>query len=195
MLLSDRDIKKSIEKGSILIDPFYPECIQPASIDVHLGSNLVILKDTLEILKGHPKDNELIIDPYKNNSNVFSNKIFKDGLYSILPGQFLLGTTTECLTLPDNIAARVEGKSSLGRLGLLIHATAGFIDPGWSGCITLELYNATPYSIILHENMAIAQFCFLEMSSSVEKPYGSDGLNSKYQGQTQTTASKYYLNK
>ncbi|MFV2063059.1 MAG: dCTP deaminase, partial [Chloroflexota bacterium] len=115
-----------------------------------------------------------------------------DKPFILNPGEFVLGQTLEWVELPDNVVARLEGKSSLGRLGLLIHSTAGYVDPGWKGTLTLELSNVASLPIALYFGMRIGQISFFEMSSAVERPYGSKGLGSRYQGQSTPTASGSY---
>jgi dCTP deaminase len=117
-----------------------------------------------------------------------------EGAFILHPGEFVLGSTLELVTLPDDIVARLEGKSSLGRLGLLIHSTAGFVDPGWNGHLTLELSNVATLPIALYPGMKIGQISFLRMTTAAENPYGSGAVSSKYQGQRGPTPSRYYLN-
>jgi dCTP deaminase len=186
VILSDRTIRALLAEGRIVIDPLDEAHIQPASVDVRLG-------DTFLAFQRHITAE---IDPWTTHESLMETVVVAPGGSFILhPGEFVLGTTLERLTLPDDIVARIEGKSSLGRLGLLIHATAGFVDPGWtSGQITLELSNVAPLPIRLRPGMRIAQFSFIRMDAPAERPYGHPSLGSKYQGQTGPVASKYREN-
>ena len=187
MILSDRTIRKLLDEGRIVIDPLEEAHIQPASVDVRLG-------DTFLAFRRHTTAD---IDPWQVNDGLMERVTVEEGKPFILhPGEFVLGTTLERLTLPDDVVARIEGKSSLGRLGLLIHATAGFVDPGWTnGQITLELSNVAPLPIRLWPGMKIAQLSFMQMDQAAERPYGHPGLGSKYQGQSGPVASRYRENK
>ncbi len=185
MVLSDRSIKEEIAKGRLRIEPYDPGCVQPASVDVHLDRVFRVFRVTHRpyIDVRDPMDDlteEVVID--------------EERPFFIHPGEFVLGSTLESLTLPGDIVAQVEGKSSLGRLGLLIHATAGYVDPGWTGKLTLELSNSAKIPIALYYGMRIGQLSFLRMTTPVERPYGSPGLGSKYQGQQGPTPSRYYQN-
>ena len=181
MILSDGDIAKRIMKGDLGIDPFYPDLLQPSSVNICLSDEIRVFDNWLlgEI------DVKQKIDPTR------LIKIDKKG-FVVHPGEFILGSTVQKITVPNDIAGRIEGRSSLGRLGLIIHATAGFIDPGFSGWLTFEISNISRLPIRLYAGMKISQICFFEMSSPVLRPYGSKGLNSKYQGQNGPTASKYH---
>jgi dCTP deaminase len=180
MLLSDRDIRAEIEDGRVQLDPYDPRMIQPASIDVTLGDTFKSFVNT-----------ENYIDPTNASYNaMLEEKVSSDGIFVLYPSYFVLGSTAEILTLPNDLAARIEGKSSLGRLGLLTHVTAGFIDPGFSGQLTLELHNVSPMPILLRPGMKIGQLCFFHMSSASERPYGSEGLGSHYQGQMGPTQAR-----
>jgi dCTP deaminase len=186
MVLSDRTIKEEIAKGRILIEPLDPSCIQPASVDVHLDKNLLVFKT-----RGNP----FYIDVKQNMEDLTELvEIGEDKPFFLQPGEFVLVSTLESITLPDDIVGRLEGKSSLGRIGLLIHSTAGYVDPGWKGHLTLELSNVAKLPVTLYYKMRIAQISFLRLTSAAERPYGSEGLGSKYQGQNETTASRYYQN-
>lgn len=187
MILSDGTIRKLLAEGRIVIEPFEERHIQPASVDVRLG-------DTFLAFRRHTV---AAIDPWETNEGLMESLTVPEGQPFILhPGEFALGTTLERLTLPDDIVSRIEGKSSLGRLGLLIHATAGFVDPGWrNGQITLELSNVAPLPIRLWPGMKIAQFSFMQMDAPAERPYGHPGLGSKYQGQSGPVASRYQQNR
>jgi dCTP deaminase len=181
MILSDRTIREELASGRLVIEPLDPDDIQPASVDMHLDRVFRVFKVSSRpyIDVREPMDDltdEVVIDG--------------DEPFFIHPGEFVLASTVEVLTLPDDILAQVEGKSSLGRLGLLIHATAGFVDPGWTGKLTLELSNVAKLPIALHFGMKIGQFSFVRMSTPVDRPYGSPGLRSKYQGQMGPTPSR-----
>jgi dCTP deaminase len=184
MVLSDRTIKEEIAKGRIVIEPLDPGCIQPASIDIHLDKNLLVFKTWR-----HP----FYIDVKQNQQDLTElAETSEDKPFFLSPGEFVLASTVESVTLPDDIVGRLEGKSSLGRIGLLIHSTAGYIDPGWRGHLTLELSNVSRLPITLYYKMRIGQISFLRLTSPVERPYGSAGLGSKYQGQNEPTQSRYY---
>ena len=181
MLLSDRDINASLDSGRIRLDPLDRGLVQPASIDVRLD-RLFCLFDNHR----YP-----VIDPAADQSDLTRRiDVGPDQPFVLHPGEFVLGATYELVTLGDDIAARLEGKSSLGRLGLLTHSTAGFIDPGFSGHVTLELSNAATMPILLYPGMKIGQLCFFDLSSPAEHPYGSQGLGSHYQGQRGPTPSR-----
>ncbi|TFD64328.1 dCTP deaminase [Cryobacterium ruanii] len=185
MLLSDRDIKAQLDAGRIGLEPLDPTMIQPSSIDVRL--------DRLFRLFDNHK--YAYIDPAEDQpelTHLIETKT--DEPFILHPGEFVLGATYEQVTLPDNVAARLEGKSSLGRLGLLTHSTAGFIDPGFSGHVTLELSNVATLPIKLWPGMKIGQLCFFQLSSPAEKPYGSSEYGSRYQGQRGPTASRSFQN-
>lgn len=183
MILSDGTIRKLLADLRIAIEPLDENLIQPASVDVRLG-------DTFLVFRRHTNSD---IDPWQANDALMEPVLVPEGDPFILhPGEFVLGTTFERLTLPNDVVARIEGKSSLGRLGLLIHATAGFIDPGWTnGQITLELSNVAPLPIRLWPGMKIAQLSFIQMDAPAERPYGHPSLGSKYQGQSGPVASRY----
>jgi dCTP deaminase len=187
VILCDRTIRRLLAEGRIAIEPMEESQVQPASVDVRLG-------ETFLAFRRHTTSD---IDPYQTNDSLMEPVEVPDGEPFILhPGEFVLGTTFERLTLPDDIVARIEGKSSLGRLGLLIHATAGFVDPGWTnGQITLELSNVAPLPIRLWPGMKIAQFSFIQLDAPAERPYGHPLLGSKYQGQSGPVASKYRENR
>lgn len=185
MLLSDRDIKAEIASGKIQLDPLELDFIQPASIDVRLDR-------FFRLFDNHRYP---VIDPAADQSELTRLvDVGEDGHLVLHPGEFVLGSTYECVTLGDDIAARLEGKSSLGRLGLLTHSTAGFIDPGFNGHVTLELSNTATLPICLYPGMKIGQMCFFRLSSPAEHPYGSSGAGSHYQGQRGPTASRSHVN-
>ena len=181
MLLSDRDIRDELKTGRIGLDPFEPEMIQPSSIDVRLDKYF-------RLFDNHKYP---FIDPAQDQPDLTRLVEVESGEPFVLhPGEFVLGSTYEGVTLPDDVAARLEGKSSLGRLGLLTHSTAGFIDPGFSGHVTLELSNVATLPITLWPGMKIGQLCFFRLSSPAEHPYGSERYGSRYQGQRGPTASR-----
>ena len=184
MILSDRTIKEELAKGRILIEPLSPDCIQPASVDIHLDKKLTVFRTWR-----HP----FYIDIKQNVEDLTEAVEFdSDTPFFLHPGEFVLASTVESITLPDDIVARLEGRSSLGRMGLLIHSTAGYVDPGWRGHLTLELSNAAKLPITLYYKMKIGQISFLRLTSPVDRLYGSAGLGSKYQGQIDPTPSKSY---
>lgn len=181
MMLSDGTIMHCISMGTIGIDPYVKANVQPASVDLRLANTFRV--QTNDYSQGY-------IDPLKQQA---TSLVPFTNLY-LAPGEVILASTVESVRLPSAIAARVEGKSSLGRLGLMIHATAGFIDPGFSGQVTLELSNAAKLPIRLRPNMKICQISFMFLDKPAENPYGSAGLNSKYQGQSGPTESRYDRN-
>ncbi len=185
MLLSDRDILNEIDAGRIRMEPFDPAMVQPASIDVRLDRYF-------RVFENHRYPH---IDPAQAQDDL-TREVQAEGEepFILHPGEFVLGSTYEEVSLPEDLAARVEGKSSLGRLGLLTHATAGFVDPGFSGHVTLELANVATLPIKLYPGMKIGQFCFFRMSSASEHPYGSQKYGSRYQGQRGPTPSRSYAN-
>ena len=185
MLLSDRDIRAEVDAGRIGLEPYGPEMVQPSSIDVRLDRYF-------RVFENHRYPH---IDPALEQAELTREVQPETGEPFILhPGEFALGSIYEVVTLPDDIAARVEGKSSLGRLGLLTHATAGFIDPGFSGHVTLELSNVATLPIKLWPGMKIGQFCFFRLTSPAEHPYGAERYGSRYQGQRGPTPSRSHLN-
>lgn len=180
MILSDRDIRKQIDSGRLVIEPFDPNMIQPSSVDLRVDRTFRIFANTR-----YP-----YIDVRQPMEDLTEEVHVKNGEAFILhPGEFVLGSTLERVTLPDDLVARIEGKSSLGRLGLLIHSTAGFVDAGWSGHLTLELSNVANLPITIYPGMKIGQLCLFEMTSPAERPYGDRG---KYQGQRGPTPSRFY---
>jgi dCTP deaminase len=185
MLLSDRDIRAELEAGRIGLDPSADDMIQPSSIDVRIDRYF-------RLFDNHKYP---YIDPAEDQPDLTRLiEVNPDEPFILHPGEFVLGATYEQVTLPDDIAARLEGKSSLGRLGLLTHSTAGFIDPGFSGHVTLELSNMATLPIKLWPGMKIGQLCFFRLSSPAEKPYGSAEYKSRYHGQRGPTASRSHLN-
>lgn len=185
MLLSDKDIRSEIDKGRVGIDPFDPAMVQPSSIDVRLDR-------FFRVFENHRYP---FIDPSQEQPDL-TRLVEPDGneAFILHPGEFVLASTYETVTLPDDIASRLEGKSSLGRLGLLTHSTAGFIDPGFSGHVTLELSNVATLPIKLYPGMKIGQLCLFRLSSPAEHPYGSARYGSRYMGQRGPTASRSHLN-
>lgn len=185
MLLSDRDIKTEISAGRVKVEPFDGAMIQPSSVDVRLDR-------FFRVFENHKYS---VIDPSIEQPDLTRKVAVEANEEFILhPGEFVLASTYEIITLPDDIAGRLEGKSSLGRLGLLTHSTAGFIDPGFSGHITLELSNVANLPVKLFPGMKIGQLCLIKLSSPAENPYGSALYGSRYQGQRGPTASKSWLN-
>jgi len=185
VLLSDRDIRAEIDTESVRHEPYDTGMVQPSSIDVRLDK-------FFRLFDNHKYP---VIDPAKDQPELTRLvEVDPDDGFVLHPGEFVLGSTLETVSLPDDLAARVEGKSSLGRLGLLTHATAGFVDPGFSGHVTLELSNVATLPIILWPGMKIGQLCFFRLSSPAENPYGSAKYGSHYQGQRGPTASRSYAN-
>jgi dCTP deaminase len=183
MVLSDRSIKEEMALGRIVIDPCDPTDIQPSSVDLHLGASFQVFRNSR-----YP-----YIDPAMEQRELMEMVSATAGEPFVLhPGEFALGATIEQVTLANDIVGRLEGKSSLGRLGLLIHSTAGYIDPGWNGTHTLELSNVANLPIVLTPGMAIGQISFMRMTTPVDRPYGSPGLGSKYQGQVDPTPSRSF---
>lgn len=181
MLLSDHDLAEALRLGSLGIEPYDPVLMQPSSIDVRLDRHALVW----------PTGNGIgVIDPAVHNPMV---TVDLNGPGHLMPGQMMLGSTLECITVGAGLAARVEGKSSLGRLGLAVHVTAGFIDPGFSGHVTLELVNHAPKPIRLYPGMRIGQLCVFRLSSPARRGYGADGLASHYQGQRGPTASRSHV--
>lgn len=185
MLLSDTDIRAQIEAGRVVLEPFDPAMVQPASVDVRLDR-------TFRLFDNHRYP---VIDPSVEQPDLTRLvDVGPDDPLVLHPGEFVLGATYERVTLPDDVAARLEGKSSLGRLGLLTHSTAGFIDPGFQGHVTLELSNTATMPILLWPGMKVGQLCFFRMSSPSSAPYGAGADGSRYQGQRGPTASRSYRN-
>jgi len=182
-VLSDRDIRAQLEAGRVVIRPYAPADLQPSSVDLHLDHSFRVFRNNryayIDVRSPQPDLTELL-------------RIDDEEAFILHPGEFVLGQTLEWVELPDDLVARLEGKSSLGRLGLLIHSTAGYVDPGWKGNLTLELSNVANLPIALYFGMRSGQISFFEMSSPVERPYGSPELGSKYQGQSEPTASAFH---
>jgi len=185
VLLSDKDIKAEIGSGRVGIEPYDEIMVQPSSIDVRLDR-------FFRVFENHKYPH---IDPAVEQPDLTREVVAEqDEPFVLHPGEFVLGSTFEVVTLPTDVAARLEGKSSLGRLGLLTHSTAGFIDPGFSGHVTLELANVATLPILLWPGMKIGQVCFFRMTSEAEHPYGSSVYGSRYQGQRGPTPSRSHAN-
>ena len=182
-VLSDRDIRAALQSGRVRIDPYDASCLQPSSVDLHLDADFRVFRNNryafIDVRAPQPDLTELVT-------------IKEDEPFILHPTEFVLGQTLEWVELPDDLVGRIEGKSSLGRLGLLIHSTAGYVDPGWKGNLTLELSNVANLPIALYRGMKIGQISLYKMSSAVERPYGSRELGSKYQGQSTPTESQFY---
>jgi dCTP deaminase len=183
VVLSDGDIRAEIEAGRIVIEPYVPEAVQPSSVDLHLDNRFRVFRNSrypyIDVREEQPELTELV-------------EIRDDEPFILHPGEFVLGSTLERVELPNDVVARLEGKSSLGRLGLLIHSTAGYVDPGWEGNLTLELSNVANLPITLYDGMKIGQISFQRLSSPVEVAYGDSRLGSRYRGQRDPTASLYH---
>ena len=183
MVLSDGDIRAEIEAGRIVLEPYVPEAVQPSSVDLHLDNRFRVFRNSrypyIDVREEQPELTELV-------------EIRDDEPFILHPGEFVLGSTLERVELPNDLVARLEGKSSLGRLGLLIHSTAGYVDPGWEGNLTLELSNVANLPITLYDGMKIGQISFQRLSSPVEMAYGDSRLGSRYRGQRDPTASLYH---
>jgi dCTP deaminase len=184
MVLSDRTITRLLEQGRIEIDPYDPALLQPSSVDVRVDNSFRVFRN----------NRAPYIDVKKEHDLTELVEIGDDEPFILHPGEFVLGSTLERVALPDDLVARLEGKSSLGRLGLLIHSTAGFIDPGWDGHVTLELSNVANLPITIYAGMKIGQLSFVQMAEPTDHPYGTSGLGSKYQGQRGPTPSRYWKN-
>jgi len=184
VLLSDRDIRAELSSGRVRLEPLDEAMVQPSSVDVRLDR-------FFRLFDNHKY---AVIDPAQDQPDLTRQvEVAPDEPFVLHPGEFVLGSTYEAVTLPDDVAARLEGKSSLGRLGLLTHSTAGFVDPGFSGHVTLELSNVATLPITLWPGMKIGQLCFFRLSSPAEHPYGSERYGSRYQGQRGPTASRSHL--
>lgn len=182
-VLSDRDIRAAIEAGQIVVRPYEPRDLQPSSVDLHLDRRFRVFHNNryafIDVRAPQPDLTELVT-------------VDDEQPFILHPGEFVLGQTLEWVELPVDLVARLEGRSSLGRIGLLIHSTAGYVDPGWKGNLTLELSNVANLPIALYFGMKIGQITFEKMSSPVDRPYGTPELGSKYQGQSEPTASAYH---
>jgi dCTP deaminase len=185
MILSDRDIKKALKQGRITVEPLFPKSIQPASIDLHLGADFLVFRN----------DQHTAIDPAEPLDSMMEKVSIDEKRQFILhPGEFALGMTYEIVGVADDMVGRLEGKSSLGRIGLIIHATAGYLDPGNHLKMTLELHNIANLPIKLYYKMPIAQMSYTPLSSVADHPYGEKKLNSKYYKAMKPQASQYYKN-
>ena len=183
VVLSDRTIREELDKGRIRINPLEPSCIQPASVDLHLDNKVLLFRNGERPYIDIRKPQEDLMQP---------TEIVGDVPFILHPGEFVLASTLEYIEVPDDIVARLDGKSSLGRMGLIIHSTAGYVDPGWKGNLTLELTNVARLLITLYYSMKIGQISFLRLTAPAERLYGSPGLGSKYQGQQEPTPSRFY---
>ncbi len=185
MVLSDRSIREALASGRLVVEPTSDDCIQPSSVDVHVDRYFRVFRNhtqrVIDVREAQEDLTELI-------------DVGEDEPMILHPGEFMLGSTTERIGLPDDLVGRLDGKSSLGRLGLVIHSTAGFIDAGWDGHITLELSNVANLPITLYPGMKIGQISFFQMTTAAERPYGARGLGSKYKGQRGPTPSRYAEN-
>lgn len=185
MILSDVTIREALAAGRIVIDPMMEGALQPSSVDLRIDRYFRVFRN----------DTTPYIDPKEPQEDLTELvEVAPDHAFILHPGEFVLASTLERIALPDDLVGRLEGKSSLGRLGLLIHSTAGFVDAGWDGHLTLELSNVSNLPIALYPGMKIGQISFLAMTTPAAHPYGSDAAGSKYQGQRGPTPSRYYLN-
>ena len=184
MVLSDRSIREELANGRIVISPLGDGCIQPASVDLHLDRNLLVFQNNrvpyIDVRATSERLTEMVT-------------VGDDDPFMLHPGEFVLGSTLEHIEVPADLVARLEGKSSLGRIGLLIHSTAGYVDPGWKGHLTLELSNVSNLPITLYHRMRIGQISFLQLTTPADVLYGSAELGSKYQGDQDPTPSKAHL--
>ncbi len=184
-MLSDRSLRQALAEGRIEVEPIGGNAVQPSSIDLRLASQF-------RVFRNHKR---AIIDVKQDLSDLTELvEIEPDAAFVLHPGEFVLGSTLERVKVPDDLVARIEGKSSLGRLGLLIHSTAGFVDAGWNGQLTLELSNVASLPITLYPDMKIGQISFMQMTTPADQPYGSKAVGSKYQDQTGPVASRYFEN-
>jgi dCTP deaminase len=185
MVLSDRTIRAEVEAGRIVFDPFDPSLVQPSSVDMRADGKFRVFHNArypyIDVRQPMEELTELV-------------EVEGDVPFILHPGEFVLGQTLERVKLPNDVVGRLEGKSSLGRLGLLIHSTAGFVDAGFEGNLTLELSNVANLPITIYHGMPIGQISFMRMDQPVESPYGSTEAGSKYQGQDEPTPSRFYLN-
>jgi dCTP deaminase len=185
VILSDRTLREQIAAGRIIIEPFDERLVQPSSIDVRMSGLFRVFRNHTARVIDVKHDMAGLTEPVE---------IPDDGVFMLHPGEFVLGSTLERIAVPDDLVGRVEGKSSLGRLGLIIHSTAGFIDAGFDGHITLELTNIATLPITLYPNMKIGQVSFMQMTTPADRPYGQGARGSKYQGQRGPTPSRYFEN-
>ena len=185
MILSDISIRAALEEGRITIDPIGDDAVQPSSVDLRVDSEFLVFNNHLDPYIDVRDEQPDLTDPVEATD---------EQPFILHPGEFVLGSTLEKVTLPKDLVARIEGKSSLGRLGLLVHATAGFVDAGFSGWLTLELSNVANLPIAIYPGMKIGQLAFFQLDREAEHAYGDAELGSKYQGQRGPTASRYYRN-
>ncbi len=185
MILSDRSIREALDAGRIVIEPLGDGCIQPSSVDLHVDRYFRVFRNHSQPVIDVKEDQEELAELIE---------VREDDALILHPGEFVLGATAERIGLPDDLVGRLEGKSSLGRLGLLIHSTAGFVDPGFDGYLTLELSNVANLPITVYPGMKIGQISFLRMTTAADRPYGSSSLGSKYQNQRGPTPSRYFEN-
>ncbi len=185
MILSDRSIRDALAAGRIVIEPLEEGCIQPSSVDLHVDR-------LFRVFRNHTMGHIDVKQDLEELTELV--EVGEDDVFILHPGEFVLGSTAERVGVPDDLVGRLEGKSSLGRLGLLIHSTAGFIDAGWDGHLTLELSNVANLPITLYPGMKIGQISFLQMTTPADQPYGSGALGSKYKGQRGPTPSRYFEN-
>ena len=185
MILSDRSIREALEAGRLQVEPMAEDALQPASLDIRLDRDF-------RVFRHHRRAYIDVREPVEDLTEV--ETIADDEPFVLHPGEFVLGSTLERVRLGTDIVARVEGKSSLGRLGLLVHATAGYVDPGWDGHLTMELSNVSTLPIRLYYGMKIGQLCLFRLSSPAEHPYGSEKYGSRYQGQRGPTPSRSFAN-
>lgn len=183
MVLSDRTIREELDKGRIRINPLEASCIQPASVDLHLDNKVLLFRNGQQPYIDIREPQDHLMEP---------TEIVGDVPFILHPGEFVLASTLEYIEVPDDIVARLDGKSSLGRMGLIIHSTAGYVDPGWKGNLTLELTNVARLPITLYYGMKIGQISFLRLTTPAKRLYGSPGLGSKYQGQQEPIPSRFY---
>ena len=185
MILSDRSIREELASGRVVVDPLGDGCVQPSSVDLHVDRYF-------RVFRNH---SQRVIDVKEDQEDLSELvEVLEDDALILHPGELVLGATLERIVLPDDLVGRLEGKSSLGRLGLLIHSTAGFVDPGFDGYLTLELSNVANLPITVYPSMKIGQISFLRMTTPAEHPYGSKALGSKYQHQRGPTPSRYFEN-
>ncbi|MBC8194683.1 MAG: dCTP deaminase [Acidimicrobiia bacterium] len=185
MILSDRSIREAVADGRIVIEPFDDSCVQPSSVDLHLDHRFLVFRNHTRGLIDVRQDLSDLTEMVEGS---------EDDPFILHPGEFVLGSTSERVGVPDDLVARLEGKSSLGRLGLLIHSTAGYVDAGWDGQLTLELSNVASLPITLYPGMKIGQISFMHMTTAAENPYGASRLGSKYRGQEGPRPSRYWEN-
>ncbi|MBM17030.1 MAG: dCTP deaminase [Acidimicrobiales bacterium] len=185
MILSDRSIREAVADGRIVIEPYDDSCVQPSSVDLHLDHRFLVFRNHTRGLIDVRQDLSDLTEMVEGS---------EDDPFILHPGEFVLGSTSERVGVPDDLVARLEGKSSLGRLGLLIHSTAGYVDAGWDGQLTLELSNVASLPITLYPGMKIGQISFMHMTTAADNPYGASQLGSKYRGQEGPRPSRYWEN-